>query len=81
MIMSGTQNRKKQALQKKLRKIGGNFYVDLSRSDNEHVYMEAGETDKNGAKNARISGIFNVPEMLEQYADFINLIQEDRQDS
>lgn len=76
MLMSRSQNSKKQTLQWKLREIGGNYFVDLSSSDNEHINMSAGWTDENGTKITSFSGVYTVPEMLERFGNYIKTIQE-----
>lgn len=70
MVMTGAQNGRKQAIQRKLQSRS-DLYADLSRYDNTHVKLEAGRI-ADGAKTPEKAGIYTVDELLEELRAFLN---------
>ena len=64
MVMTSTQNGRKQAIQRRLQSHS-DLYADLSRYDNTHVKLEAGKI-ADGAKTPVKTRICTVDELLEE---------------
>lgn len=71
MVMTGAQNGRKQAIQRKLQSRS-DLYADLSRYDNTHVKLEAGRI-ADGAKTPEKAGICTVDELLDELREFLNI--------
>lgn len=70
MMMTGAQNGRKQAIQRKLQSRS-DLFADLSRHDNTHVKLEAGRIDA-GAKTPVKAGIYTVDELLDELKIFMS---------
>lgn len=70
MVMTGAQNGRKQAIQRKLQSRS-DLFADLSRYDNTHVKLEAARIDA-GAKTPVKAGIYTVDELLDELQIFMS---------
>lgn len=74
-LMTPSQNQRKEGLQRRLAKLGGQYYADATRHDDKHVYFAAGRLSATRAKlPPDASGVLTVSEYLERFAAFLDSV-------
>lgn len=79
MLVSPAQNRRKEALQRRLSTLGRGFFANAVRLDDSHVQFVAGRYDPGGAPQILTSETLDIEGYLEAFECFLDKLDAGQQ--